>query len=134
MDACAVDEYLYVGAVVQSSFEVVATFTERNSPIFQRDSDFEVFVDAASSCHAYKELEVSPADVVWNLLLTRPYADGGAEHSARVAALGAPDYYEVSAQRTATRLLDGRLNDPNCATWYECPAASVRLPCGGVAG
>ena len=66
------DEYLYVGAIVESTFEVVASFTERNSPIFQKDSDFEVFIDAAGSCHAYKELEVNPANVVWNLLLTRP--------------------------------------------------------------
>ena len=37
------DEYLYIGAMLESDFPVVAEFTERNSPIFQRDSDFEVF-------------------------------------------------------------------------------------------
>lgn len=65
------DDYLYVGAVLTSDFEVVAEFTARNSPIFQKDSDFEVFVDAASSCHNYKELEVNARNVVWNLVRSR---------------------------------------------------------------
>ena len=38
------DEYLYVGAILHygEGMPIVATFTERNSPIFQQDSDFEV--------------------------------------------------------------------------------------------
>ena len=111
------DEYLYVGAIIESDFEVVASFTERNSPIYQKDSDFECFVDAAGSCHSYKEVEVSPKNVVWNLLLTRPYADGGGEHSGRVASPGAPDHYDVSAQRTATRILRGDIGAASGATW-----------------
>ena len=111
------DSHLYVCAIVESTSEVVSSFTERNSPIFQKDSDFEVFIDAAGTHHSYKELEVNPSNVVWNLLLTRPYADGGGEHSGRVAAPGAPDFYEVAAQRTATRLLKGRLGAPSGATW-----------------
>jgi hypothetical protein len=113
------DEYLYIGAVLSSDLPVVAEFTERNSPIFQRDSDFEVFVDAAGSCHGYKELEVNAMNVVWNLLLTRPYSEGGQERSGRVTAAGAPDFYDVGRQRTATRVLAGALNDPDGggATW-----------------
>jgi len=103
--------------VLESDFAVVASFTKRNSPIFQKDSDFEVFIDAAGSCHCYKELEVNAINTVWNLLLTRPYSNGGGEHSGRVAEPGAPDYYEVAAQRTATRLLSGALDDPAGATW-----------------
>ena len=110
-------EYLYIAAMIESDFQVVATFTERNSPIHQQDSDFEVFIDADGSCHNYKELEVSPTNVVWNLLLTRPYSDGGGERSGRVAQPGEPDYYEVEAQRTATRVLNGRIGDASGATW-----------------
>jgi len=110
-------EYLYVGAELASDFEVRATFTERNSPIFQQDSDFEVFVDAEGSCHAYKELEVNALNTVWNLLLTRPYADGGGEHSGRVAQPGSSEHYEARRQTTATRVLRGRLNAPEGAAW-----------------
>ena len=131
-------EYLYVGAELASDFEVRATFTERNSPIFQQDSDFEVFVDAEGSCHAYKELEVNALNTalpkllltrqpraaplhtwwslqVWNLLLTRPYADGGGEHSGRVAQPGSSEHNEARRQTTATRVLRGRLNAPEGA-------------------
>lgn len=112
------DDFLYIAAILESDFEVAATFTQRNSPIFHSDSDFEVFIDASSTCHGYKELEMNARNVVWNLLLTRPYADGGGEHSGRIAQSGDDNYYEVAAQRTATRLLAGRLNDPAAgATW-----------------
>ena len=36
------DDYLYIGAVLSSDGEVRSTFTARNSPIYQQDSDFEV--------------------------------------------------------------------------------------------
>ena len=107
------DEYLYIGALLHSSLPVISSFTERNSPIFHRDSDFEVFIDADASCHAYKELELNAANVVWNLMLTRPYADGGEEYSGRIATRGGAKFYEVDAQRTATRVLSGKLNDPD---------------------
>ena len=98
------EQYLYIGALLEGDFETVATFVERNAPIFQRDSDFEVFIDAEGGCENYKELEVNALGTVWNLLLTRPYADGGAEHSGRVAARGAPDFYDAVQQRVATRV------------------------------
>ena len=37
------DEYLYIAAILESDFEVRATFQQRNEPIYQQDSDFEVF-------------------------------------------------------------------------------------------
>ena len=66
---CWDDDYLYIAALVESDREVIAEFTERNSPIFQKDSDFEVFVDPGGSCHAYKELELNANNIVWNLML-----------------------------------------------------------------
>ena len=62
-------------------------------------------------------------------------ADGGGEHSGRVAAPGAPGFYEVASQRTATRLLSGRIGDPAGATWSVEMALAhsdtlVRLPAG----
>ena len=50
------ENHLYIGAILASDFETQAHFTERNSPIYQRDSDFEVFDDPFGSCHNYKEV------------------------------------------------------------------------------
>jgi hypothetical protein len=112
------DNHLYIGAILESDFETRAHFTRRNSPIYQKDSDFEVFVDPWGSCHDYKELEVNAINTIWNLLLDRPYDDNGQEHSGRIANPGDKNYYEVYHQKTATKLLRGTLNDPSgSATW-----------------
>lgn len=111
------DEFLYVAAILEYGIgdEVIAKFTERNSPIFHTDSDFEVFVDPAGCCHQYKELELNAINTVWNLLLTRPYADGGVEVSGRVGKEGEAEHWDVQNQRTATRILRGALGrDASC--------------------
>lgn len=113
------DDHLYIAAELRPWTEegfrlpTEAHFTERNAPIYQRDSDFEVFVDCDGTNHNYKELEVNAINTVWNLLLDRPYADGGREHSGRVAVPGDDDYYEVYHQTTATRIVSGKINDPS---------------------
>ncbi|CAB9497099.1 Inherit from NOG: Domain of unknown function (DUF1083) [Seminavis robusta] len=119
------DDYLYVAAMLQSNFTTQAHFTKRNSPIFQKDSDFEVFIDAPANCHDYKELEVNAINTVWNLLLDKPYDDGGSEHSGRIAQPGDKQYYEVQHQTTATKVIHGKLNDDKeGATWtVECALA-----------
>jgi hypothetical protein len=112
------DTHLYIGALLESDFETQAHFTERNSPIYQKDSDFEVFIDPMGSCQSYKELEVNAINTIWNLMLDRPYSDGGVEHSGRIAKPGDDLFYEVYKQKTAVRVVKGKLNDPNgSATW-----------------
>jgi hypothetical protein len=112
------EDYLYVGAILTSDFTTTATFHNRNSPIFQQDSDFEVFMDPIGSCQNYKEFEVNAINTVWNLMLDRPYDDDGREHSGRIAKPGDPMFYEVYHQKSATRVLEGQLNDPERgATW-----------------
>lgn len=106
------DTYLYIGALLHPSpdFPTQAHYTERNSPIYQRDSDFEVFLDATLSNCFYKEFEVNALNTVWNLMLDKPYRDGGREHSGRQHVPGDDDYYEVHDQTSATRILQGKLN------------------------
>lgn len=103
------DDYLYIAAILKSDMEVFATYTERNSPIYHED--FEVFVDPASSCHNYKELEMNAINTVWNLMLDKPYMDGGQEFSGGIANPGDDNYYEVESQRTMVRVLEGTLNN-----------------------
>lgn len=110
------DTHLYIGAIIHPSPDVPATeahFTHRNDPIFQKDSDFELFIDVTGCNHNYKELEVNAINTVWNLLLDKPYGDGGQEHSGRIAKPGDPMYYDVQFQKTGVRVLEGDLNDPS---------------------
>jgi hypothetical protein len=109
------DFYLYIGALIPPSPDVPATeahFVHRNDPIFQKDSDFEVFIDTTGCNHQYKEFEINAINTAWNLLLDKPYTDGGREHSGRVAKPGEMDYYDVKYQKTAVRILEGSVNDP----------------------
>lgn len=138
------DTHLYVAAILHPAQDMAteAHFTQRNAPIYQRDSDFEIFIDpsfdvdsvslvAATTTtttshssvsggkliswnHNYKELEINALNTVWNLLLDKPYRDGGREHSGRVAPDNpqSPDYYEVYHQSTATSIVYGAVNVP----------------------
>ena len=107
------DSYLYVAAILypEPGLTTEAHYTDRNSPIYQRDSDFEIFIDVDNTNHMYKELEVNAINTIWNLLLDKPYVDGGVEHSGRIAKIGERQYYEVSHQQTASRIISGTLNN-----------------------
>ena len=69
------DEYFYVGAEMEDP-HVWATLTEKNSFVFN-DPDFEVFIDPDGDSHLYTEIELNAFNTVWDLLLVRPYRDGG---------------------------------------------------------
>lgn len=119
------DEYLYVAAImdVAEGDELVAKFTKRNSPIFHTDSDFEVFIDPAGCCHGYKEFEMNAANVVWNLMLNKPYGDGGTEYSGRVAKEGESLFWEVYAQKSAARITKGKLSHLSEPAQWCCEIA-----------
>jgi hypothetical protein len=69
------DEYFYVGAEMEEP-DVWGTLTERDSVIFH-DNDFEIFIDPDGDTHAYYELEVNALGTPWDLMLIKPYRDGG---------------------------------------------------------
>uniref|UniRef100_A0A7S1MT85 Carbohydrate-binding domain-containing protein n=1 Tax=Neobodo designis TaxID=312471 RepID=A0A7S1MT85_NEODS len=95
------------------------------------DNDFEVFVDTRGTTHWYKEFEINAANANWNLLLDRPYSDGGVENSSRVdGASGYDMMHRVPPARTAVSVVHGRLNDPASGPrgWYvelALPLASL---------
>ncbi|HEV3204445.1 MAG TPA: carbohydrate-binding family 9-like protein, partial [Gemmataceae bacterium] len=93
------DQYLYIGAEMEEP-HVWGTLTQHDSVIFQ-DNDFEVFIDPNGSNHAYYEFEINALNTGWDLLLTRPYKDGGK----------ALNNWEISGLKTAVHV-DGTLNDP----------------------
>jgi hypothetical protein len=94
------DDYLYIGAYLEEP-HIWATLTERDSIIFQ-DNDFEVFIDPDGDTHTYYELEMNAMNTVWDLLLVKPYRDGGpAVHS-----------WDIQGLKTAVNVI-GTLNDPS---------------------
>ncbi|MFI5385558.1 MAG: carbohydrate-binding family 9-like protein [Fimbriimonadales bacterium] len=90
---------LYIGAKMEEP-RIWATLTQRDSVIF-RDNDFEVFLDPDGDNHQYVELEMNALNTVWDLLLPRPYRDGGP----------AVDAFDIAGLRTGVKL-EGKLNDP----------------------
>ncbi len=94
------DTWLYIGAEL---FEphVWATLTARDAVIYH-DNDFEVFLDPDGDNHDYYELEINALNTVWDLLLVKPYRDGGP----------AVNGWDIHGLQTAV-FVDGKLNDVN---------------------
>jgi hypothetical protein len=93
------DDCLYIAAELEEP-HVWATLTRHDAVIF-RDNDFEVFLDPDGDSHLYAELELNALNTTWDLLLPRPYKDGGR----------AIDAWEIAGLRTAVHV-DGTRNDP----------------------
>ncbi|GAO29837.1 hypothetical protein JCM15548_12066 [Geofilum rubicundum JCM 15548] len=69
------DSYLYVAAELEEP-DIWGTITQRDAVIFH-DNDFEIFIDPTGDTHNYLEYEVNTLGTVWDLMLTKPYRDGG---------------------------------------------------------
>jgi hypothetical protein len=94
------DQYFYVGAELEEP-HVWANLTQHDSYIFHDDNDFEVFMDPDGDSHNYCEFEINARNTGWDLLLTKPYKDGGR----------AIDNWEMPGFRSAVHV-EGTLNDP----------------------
>jgi len=93
------EDYFYVAAEMEEP-HLWAELTEHDAVIYH-ENDFELFLDPDGDTHNYYELEINAINTVWDLLLTRPYRDGG----------HAVDSWEIPGLKTAVHL-DGTLNDP----------------------
>jgi hypothetical protein len=93
------DQYFYVGAELEEP-HVWGTLTRHDAVIFH-DNDFEVFIDPNGDNHEYYEFEINALNTGWDLLLPRPYKDGGR----------AVNGWEIPGLKTAVHI-DGTLNDP----------------------
>lgn len=97
---CWDDENLYIGGLLEGD-EIWAAITRRDSVMYY-DNDFEVFMDPSSSGHHYMELEMNALNTQWDLMLTRPYRDGGRSITC----------WDIPGLETAV-YIDGRVNDPH---------------------
>ncbi|CAM4341254.1 hypothetical protein FHS16_002563 [Paenibacillus endophyticus] len=96
------DDYFYFGAELIED-QIWATLTERDSVIFY-DNDFEIFIDPDGDSHHYYEFEINALNTVWDLLLIKPYRDGGPPVNG----------WDITGLRTAVHI-DGELNRPGAA-------------------
>jgi hypothetical protein len=94
------DQFFYVGAELEEP-HVWATLTKHDSVIYH-DNDFEVFIDPNGDSHEYYEFEINALNTGWDLLLTRPYKDGGR----------AVNSWEIPGLKTAV-YINGTLNNPS---------------------
>ncbi|WP_089153463.1 carbohydrate-binding family 9-like protein [Paenibacillus senegalimassiliensis] len=93
------DDYFYIAAEMEED-EIWATLQERDTVIFH-DNDFEIFIDPDGDTHLYYELEVNALNTVWDLLLPKPYRDGGPPVNG----------WDIQGLRSAV-FIDGELNHP----------------------
>lgn len=92
------DQYFYVAAELEEP-HVWGTLTNHDAVIFQ-DPDFEVFIDPDGDRHNYYEFEMNALNTGWDLLLKKPYIDGGP----------ALNEWEIPGLKTAVHV-KGTLND-----------------------
>lgn len=69
------DQYLYICAELEEP-HLWATFAKDESVIYH-ENDFEVFIDPGNDGLLYYELEINALGTKWDLLLTKPYREGG---------------------------------------------------------
>jgi len=94
------DTYLYVAAVLEAS-QIWANMTQSHS-VISNDNDFEVFIDPDGSTHWYKKLEVNALGKIRDLIMDKPYIDGGVANAA----------WDMSSLKAAT-YVNGSINDPS---------------------
>jgi hypothetical protein len=90
----------YIAAEIEDP-HVWARLMQRDTVIFY-DNDFEVFIDPDGDTHQYYEFEMNALNTGWDLLLIKPYRDGGpAVHG-----------WDIQGLKTAVSV-QGTLNQPN---------------------
>jgi hypothetical protein len=119
------DSNLYVGAEIEEP-QVWAKLRQRDTVVFF-DNDFEVFIDPDGDTQAYYELEVNALATAWDLLLLKPYRDGGPPVTG----------WDIAGLQVATHV-DGTINNPSDIDkgWtveIKIPLTALK-ECSGTAG
>jgi len=94
------NDYFYYAAELEDP-HVWAALTERDAVIFM-DNNFEIFIDPDGDTHNYYELEINALGTFWDLLLTKPYRNGGRAINA----------WDIKGLKIGISV-NGTLNDPS---------------------
>jgi hypothetical protein len=93
------DNYFYIAAKIYEP-HIWATYTKRDAVIYH-ENDFEVFIDPNGDTHNYYEFEINAIGTHWDLLLTKPYKDGGRYLNS----------WDIKGLKKGI-FIDGTINDP----------------------
>lgn len=94
------NEHFYVYAKMEEP-HVWGSLKQRDTVIFY-NNDFEVFIDPDGDTHEYYELEINALNTVWDLMLTKPYRNGGR----------AIDSWDIRGLKSAVKI-NGSINKPD---------------------
>ncbi len=94
------DKFFYFAAELEEP-HIWAKLMQRDTVIFY-DNDFEIFIDPDGDTHQYYEFEMNANNTVWDLLLIKPYRDGGP----------AVNGWDIHGLETGVKIF-GTLNKPN---------------------
>lgn len=94
------DQYLYVYAVFPEK-HIWASLKEHDSSVFH-DHALEIFIDPDGSGQNYMEFQINALEAVWDLILTKPYRNGGKSISD----------WDIKGLKKAVHI-EGTLNDPS---------------------
>ncbi len=94
------DSYIYV-YVKMVETDIWAKLKEHDQVIFQ-DNALEIFMDPDGDAHQYMEFQINAFEAIWDLMLTKPYRNGGQPISG----------WDIKGLKKAV-LIDGTLNDPS---------------------
>jgi len=131
------ETFLYIGARMEEP-QVAANITwtchcnnGTGDQVIFHDNDFEIFVDTDGSNHYYKETEINAANMngtsaTWDLLLNKPYNDGGGENSSRTNGINGWDMFVPRDKGHCVTYTDGVLNDPTSHPTFW--SAEIALP------
>ena len=91
---------LYIAGILEED-NVTASLTEHDAIIYH-DNAWEVFIDPDQDCRFYFEIELNALNTVMDLLMDRPYRDGGKFYLP----------WDLRGLKTAVHV-NGTLNDPS---------------------
>ena len=94
------ENYIYFGIEVYDS-NIWATIKTRDSVLFL-ENIVEIFLDPNGDTHNYYEIEINALGTLWDLMMTKPYRDGGRGISS----------WEAKGMKLAIAI-DGTLNNGN---------------------
>ena len=89
---------LYIAGIIEED-NVTGSLTNRDAIIYH-DNDWEVFIDPDADCRFYFEIELNALNTVMDLLMDKPYRDGGKFYLP----------WDLRGLQTAVQI-DGTLND-----------------------
>jgi hypothetical protein len=105
------DDYLYIAAKMEEP-HVWANLSGRDADIWH-DNGFQIFIDPDGDTHEYYEIGINALATVLDLLLVKPYRDGGP----------ALRRWDIAGLKTGVSV-EGTLNDPGDRdTGWEIEAA-----------